>query len=104
MTEDRYDYAPPSVYTASCGLDFMGFDFWLSVDFRYRAGSCPTWCNWMGTWDPPCDPEYEVERIVMYLDGPGGLGPAFEATGKLLRVLEVLPSVEDAMRDEVTKW
>lgn len=104
MSHGRYDHKPPSVYTAQVPMEFMGHDFLLAADFRYRKGSPARWCKHVGTWDPPEPPEYDILRIVLMHDAPGGFGPKFDATGALFECLSELPAVVNAMAEEVASW
>lgn len=60
-------------------INFMGFDFLLEVDFDITYRGCRA-----TYWDIAEDPEWEIENIVMRLDGTGA---PFEATGKLFECL-----------------
>lgn len=86
-------------HTAHCGLNLMGADFYVTIDFRFTPGCPAKWCKSIGTWDPPEPPEYEIENIWLQHDEPGKLGPAWEIDGALFEVISELTEVEDAMME-----
>jgi len=70
-------------------ITFMGFDCLLEIEFdiTYR-GSPATY------WDAPEDPEWEIDQIILRIDG---VGSPFEATGALFEALATSRPVDEAI-------
>lgn len=80
----------------ACSIDFMGFDFYVEIFFRFRAGSAEFWDK-SRTWLPPDPPTWEVRKLTLALDLPGKLGPAWSPDGEAFAVLAEHPAVLSAI-------
>jgi hypothetical protein len=92
------------LYEASVSLDFMGEDFIASVFYRVTS-----WGEGRRIWStmisPPDPLEWEIEKITLqreFFDPRAfryALGPEFEATGALFRVLADTVSIVNEVNE-----
>ena len=84
--------------TATCGLIFMGEDFWVEIDYEITAEGVRTTFDEQG-WSP----EFEIDSIHLSLDNGKEKTPRFEATGKLFLVLIRNTRIEDAVYEDISR-
>jgi len=80
-------------------LSFMGFDFIAEVDWTLTHPGTPPTGGLNGppeNYDPGSDPEWDMGRIHLRRELPmGKLGPAFEVTGQLYKVISSMGEIDD---------
>lgn len=89
-------------------IEWMGADFEAEIAFDVTEWGSPPIIDYVNGGDPGVDPEWDIGAIVLREDrGDGDLGPAFETTGALFRVLVNSEKINDAVlasiEDEATE-
>ncbi len=91
---DRASYG-----TAYASTDFMGFDASLTIEYQITDFGYPA------TWDDPGEgPEFEIDSIVMQIEGEDGPGPEFDLTGRLLGEFCRSRIVNDAVSETIADF
>lgn len=84
---------------AYTGIELMGEDFLVTIEFAFIPGRPMSWCRSIGIWDPPEPDEFEIESIVLQRDESGRLGAPWELDGSMFEVIADLDAVQNAMME-----